>query len=214
MAPRYDVFHSCRLHMAHFESVSGTLLDDTLAVVSGVQCLIVCCCDESFNVSSIWITVLQAHMPYPVGWATCCAGLCSFTCPSPFTCGVPYTWVSASLPSIWRFFLWPVVMSSLVPASFRYVSASLGTDWRAMELWCVRTAWIWMSSLLVIYFCIPFIVAFYSFTRFISDHPPFWHGRYILSTSAFLASIQFMHSCFLLILPRSCISSSFQSMTP
>ena len=70
------------------------------------------------------------------------------------------------------------------------------------------------SSLFIMYICSPIVVALYSFSRFMSDLPPSWYGRYILSTSAFLASIQFIHSCFLVILSRSYISSSFQSMTP
>ena len=36
--------------------------------------------------------------------------------------------------------------------------------------------------------------------------------RYILYVSTFLAHILFIHSCFLVILSRSCISSNFQSM--
>ena len=64
-----------------------------------------------------------------------------------------------------------------------------------------------MSVVLSLWLCI-------LFPDFMSDLPPSWHGRYILSTSAFLASIQFIHSCFLVILSRSCISSTFQSMTP
>ena len=109
---------------------------------------------------------------------------------------------------------WSLVMSSVVPASVRYLSASLGTEWRAMEFWCLRMACIWTSSFFVMSVCSPIIVALYSFSRFMSDLPPCWHGRYILSTSALLASIWFIHNCFLAILSRSCISSSFQSMTP
>ena len=70
------------------------------------------------------------------------------------------------------------------------------------------------SSLFVMYVCSPITVALYSFSRFMSDLPPSWHGTYILSTSAFLTSIWFIHSCFLVILSRFCISFSFQSMTP
>ena len=46
-----------------------------------------------------------------------------------------------------------------------------------------------------------------------SPLPPSWYGKYILSTSACLANIQFIHSCFLVILSRSCIPSSFQFIT-
>ena len=70
------------------------------------------------------------------------------------------------------------------------------------------------DSLFVMYVCSPIIVALYSFSRFMSDLPHSWHGRYILCTSAFLASIWFICSCFLVILSRFCILSSFQSMTP
>ena len=56
----------------------------------------------------------------------------------------------------------------------------------------------------------PIIVALYSCSRFISDLPPPCHGRCILSISAFLASIWLIHSCFLFILLRPCILSSFQ----
>ena len=70
------------------------------------------------------------------------------------------------------------------------------------------------QSLFVMYVCSPVIVVLYSFSRFMIDLPPTWYGRYILSMSAFMASIQFIHSCFLVILSRSCISSSFQSMIP
>ena len=40
------MLHSLSLGMAHSASVSGSLLDDMLAVVSGIQCLILCNCDE------------------------------------------------------------------------------------------------------------------------------------------------------------------------
>ena len=45
------MFHSLQLGMAHSASVKGSLLDDVFAVVSGVQCLILCCCDESLSFS-------------------------------------------------------------------------------------------------------------------------------------------------------------------
>ena len=90
----------------------------------------------------------------------------------------------------------------------------LGHRVKSLGVLVLEAACIWTSSLFTMYVCSPIIVALYSFSRFMSDLPPSWHGRYILSTSAFLASFQFIHSCFLVILSRSCISSSFQSMTP
>ena len=45
------MFHGFWLGVAYSASVSVSLLDDVLTLVSGVQCLILCCCDESFNFS-------------------------------------------------------------------------------------------------------------------------------------------------------------------
>ena len=109
-------------------------------------------------------------------------------------------------------FLVAVLLVSVVrscSASLKYLAASFGTEWSALELWCLRTAWIWGSFLLSLT-----IVALYSISRFLRDLPPSRHGRYILCRSAFLASILFIQSSFLVTLSRSCVPSSFQSMIP
>ena len=58
------------------------------------------------------------------------------------------------------------------------------------------------------------LLPYIPFLRLLRPLPHSRYGRYILSSSAFLVSILFMYSCFLVILSKSYISSSFQFVTP
>ena len=133
-------------HILHLSVVP--CLIDVFAVVSGVQCLILCCCDESFSfsfessvLSSIWMIVLHPYDPSPGSWGTFHALAFSFHLSLTILLKTSLHLSSSCLAFQVAVLPWSLLMSSVVPASVRYFSASLGTEWRALEFWCQEDAW-------------------------------------------------------------------------
>ena len=125
-------------HILHLSVVPCLMM--CFAVVSGVKCLILCCCDESLQFSHLSPVCFIHLNDSSTSTRSLSRPLRNFPCMAFFFHLSLTIFLKSSLYlsfSCLAFQVavlpWSLVMSSVVPASVRYFSATLGTEWRALE---------------------------------------------------------------------------------
>ena len=161
----------------------------------------------------IQMIVLHTHGPCPDSWEAFHAWLFPSTYPPSSSWSLPCTWASAVWPSKWlscqdywscHLLFQPMSGISQLPWVMSEEPWSSGVWGQLVS--GHHPCWSCMSVVLSLWHCIPFPDSWAIFHLLGMGGISCLHLPYWLASGSY--------SCFLVILSRSCISSSFQSMTP